>query len=73
MSVESSITLLTSLVGIGVAILMAGIPWAYVIHGRLTKIEVNLQNYVRNVDRLDDVLARLARLELRNSPPHVGE
>jgi hypothetical protein len=65
MSVEASITLLTSLVGVGVAILLAGLPWAYSIHGRLATIEVSLRDYLRHTDRLEDVQARVTRLELR--------
>lgn len=32
-------TVLTALVAVSVAILCAGIPWAYSLHGRLTRIE----------------------------------
>lgn len=38
------ITVLTCLVGVGVTILLAGIPWAYNIHGRLRSIEVELRH-----------------------------
>jgi hypothetical protein len=65
MSVDASITLLTSLVSLGVVILLAGIPWAYGVHGRLTMIETSLKDYLRHADRLDGVLERLARLEMR--------
>ena len=64
MPVEASITLLTSLVSIGVVILLAGIPWAYTIHGRLTMIETNLSQHMRLTDRVDGLLDRLTRLEL---------
>lgn len=73
MTVETSITLLTSLVSIGVVILLAGIPWAYGIHGRLTKMETNLQNVLRHADRLDDVRQRVTRLEMIVQPPQIGE
>ena len=36
------LSVLTFLVGLGVSILVAGIPWAYSIHGRLTKIETKI-------------------------------
>lgn len=65
MSVEASITLLTSLVGVGVAILLAGLPWAYSMHGRLATIEASLRDYLRHTDRLEDMQARVTRLELR--------
>ncbi len=65
MPVETSITLLMSLVSIGVAIALAGIPWAYTIHGRLTTIEASLKHDPPQSVRLDGLLERLARLELR--------
>jgi hypothetical protein len=64
MSVETSITLLTSLVSIGVAILLAGIPWAYTIHGRLTTIEACLSHHLRQAERVDGLHDRVARLEI---------
>lgn len=73
MSVETSITLLTSLVSVGVVILLAAIPWAYQIHGRLTTIEVQLNNAVRQTDRLDNVLQRLTRLEMEHEAAFKGE
>jgi hypothetical protein len=64
MPVEASITLLTSLVSIGVVILLAGIPWAYTIHGRLTTIETSLSQHLRLTERVDSLVDRLTRLEL---------
>ena len=72
MSVETSMTLLTSLMSLGVAILLAGVPWAYGIHGRLTMIETNLQNHLRQAERLDDVVQRLSRLEAREQQANQG-
>jgi hypothetical protein len=69
MSVEASITLLTSLVGVGVAILLAGLPWAYGIHGRLATIEASLRDYLRHADQLAEMQARVTRLELRATSP----
>lgn len=34
--------LLTTLVGVGVTILVAGVPWAFAVHGRLASIEAKL-------------------------------
>jgi hypothetical protein len=65
MAAESSITLLTSLVSIGVVILLAGIPWAYTIHGRLATIEASLKQDSRSRERLDNLVDRMTRLELR--------
>jgi hypothetical protein len=65
MAPEASITLLTSLVSIGVVILLAGIPWAYTIHGRLSTIEASLKSGPRHGERLDSLLERLTRLEMR--------
>ena len=75
MSVEASITLLTSLVGVGVAVLLAGLPWAYSIHGRLATIEATLHDYLRQADRLAELQARVTRLELRPAatPSTSGE
>ncbi len=72
MSLETSLTILTSLMSLGVAILLAGVPWAYGIHGRLTIIETHLQAHLRQAERMDDVAQRLARLEAR-SQPFTGE
>ena len=65
MPVEASITLLTSLVSIGVVILLAGIPWAYTIHGRLATIEASVKQEPQHAAPLDGLLERLTRLELQ--------
>ena len=39
LTIDVAVTTLTCLVGVTVVILLAGIPWAYGIHGRLTKRE----------------------------------
>lgn len=65
MAAEASITLLTSLMSIGVVILLAGIPWAYTIHGRLATIEASLSQQSQHAARLDSLLERLTRLELQ--------
>lgn len=64
MPAETSITLLTSLMSIGVVILLAGIPWAYTIHGRLATIEASLSQQPQHSARLDSLVERLARLEV---------
>lgn len=65
MSVEHSVPLLTSLVGIGVSVLLAGIPWAYGIHGRLTQIETSLKELLHDRQKVADIDRRLVRFEAR--------
>jgi hypothetical protein len=67
MPVESSVPLLTSLVGVGVSILLASIPWAYGIHGRLTQIETCLKELLLERAKWGDVERRLTRIEARDS------
>jgi len=64
---ESSVPLLTSLVGVGVSILLAGIPWAYGIHGRLTQIETSLKELLSERTRWTDLDRRLTRVEARDA------
>ena len=66
MAVESSVPLLTSLVGIGVSILLASIPWAYGIHGRLTQIETSLKELLGERPKWSDLDRRLTRIEARD-------
>ena len=66
MAVESSVPLLTSLVGVGVSILLASIPWAYGIHGRLTQIETSLKELLGERARWSEVDRRLTRIEARD-------
>jgi len=64
MNLDSMLSLLTMLVGVAVAILLAGIPWAYGIHGRLTRIESCLSEQLRGEQqRLVELDKRLSRLE----------
>jgi hypothetical protein len=69
----------TGLIGIAVAILLAGIPFAYSVQGRLSSVETNVANAATNVKdiggdlkamainsaRLDTHERRLDRLEAR--------
>jgi hypothetical protein len=64
MSLEHSLPLLTSLVAVGVAILLAGIPWAYGIHGRLTTIETTLKEHLLRREQWQELERRVMRLEL---------
>jgi hypothetical protein len=65
MSLEAAVSLLTSFVGIGVTVLLAGIPWAYSVHGRLATIEASLRDAVAPLARLNEVEQRILRLEMR--------
>lgn len=65
MSLEQTVSLLTTLVGLGVSILLASIPWAYGIHGRLTRIETTLAESMPSRPRVDDIDRRVARLEVQ--------
>ncbi len=65
MSLESAVPVLTCLVSVSVAILLAAIPWAYGIHGRLTTIETSLHAHLGHGDRLQNHEQRLARLEIQ--------
>ena len=66
MTIEVAISVLTCLVGVGVLIMLSAIPWAYVIHGRLTKIETVLKAHLDNLVRLAEVEERILRLEMRD-------
>jgi hypothetical protein len=58
MSTDVMLTVGTIMVGIITAILVAFIPWAYKINGRLTSIEVQLKAVTS-----DDVRQILRRIE----------
>ena len=64
MTIDHAIAFLTSLVSVTVAILLAAIPWAYGIHGRLTRIESTLAEHLPGQRQLTELNTRLTRLEL---------
>ncbi|MGY8768987.1 MAG: hypothetical protein ACKVH8_11255 [Pirellulales bacterium] len=64
MNNDVAITILTCLVGTGVSIMLAGIPWAYSVHGRLTCIETSLTHTVDMHRRLDMMEQRMTRVEV---------
>ncbi len=66
MTIELAVTVLTTLVGLGVTVLLSSIPWAYGIHGRLTKIETSLHDCLESFQRLGIIERRLTRLEFHN-------
>jgi len=61
--IDIAITLLTTLVGVGVTVLLAGIPWAYSVHGRLATIETSLRDTLNALPRLNELELRITRLE----------
>lgn len=63
MPVDQPLPVLTSLVGVGVAILLAGIPWAYGIHGRLTTIETTLKEHLPRRESWQELERRVTLLE----------
>ncbi len=63
MTLEVAVTVLTTLVGVGVTVLVSGVPWAYGIHGRLTKIETSLNDGLGRFAQLGDIERRVTRLE----------
>ena len=65
MNIETAMTTLTCMVGVMVSILLAGLPWAYCIHGRLTKIETTLKDHLRSIRRIGDIELRLTRIEVK--------
>ena len=66
MPIEISVSILTCLMGAGVLILLAGIPWAYSVHGRLTKIETSLQDRRFSAEQLTNLEHRVTRLEMKD-------
>lgn len=65
MPLEASVTVLTCLMGVGVMILLAGIPWAYNVHGRLAKIETVLKNVLASDERLIELERRVTVIEMQ--------
>jgi len=63
MDLATVIKVLTFLMGIGVSVLLAAIPWAYSVHGRLTKIEMSLNNHLENHRQLLRLEQRVSQLE----------
>ncbi len=70
MSLDQPLPLLTSLVAAGVAILLASIPWAYGIHGRLTTIETTLKENLPRQGAWQELDRRVTRLELAEGNDH---
>jgi hypothetical protein len=67
MTSESAFTLLNSFAGVGVTIMLAAIPWAYRVHGRLTQIETMLTSHLRSVQQVTELERRMTRIEIERS------
>ena len=63
MGTESLLTVLTCLVGLAVTILIAGIPWAYSVHGRLTKMESNSETSAKLLELVFSMERRVTTIE----------
>lgn len=77
MTTDRLITVQTAMQGVAVAILLAGLPWAYSMHGRVTSIESNattsaervremaidVKEMNRNAARIDVLEQRINALE----------
>lgn len=66
-SAETQLTVLTGLVGVGVTVLLAGIPWAYMIHGRLTAIEAKIEGHGLLAEAVHELQTRVTVIEARQT------
>ena len=55
--------LTTLLLGIITSIMLAAVPWAYLVHGRLTMIETKIEAMKTAHVRIDSVDARIGKCE----------
>lgn len=72
--IEIAVITLTCLVGVGVSVLLAGVPWAFSVHGRLTRIETSLQHYLMQsarITRLERCLSRLLARRRKERSSHA--
>ncbi|MHC2068862.1 hypothetical protein ACYFX5_15445 [Bremerella sp. T1] len=63
MSAELAFGALTLLVGTGVSILTAAIPWAFSVQGRLSRIETSLTQNLDAAKRIEQIELRLLWIE----------
>ena len=66
MSTELAIATLTCLVGFGVTLMTAGVPWAFSVHGRLARIETSLNQNLELGKRLEQMELRLTWMEAKD-------
>jgi len=58
------VELVTVLLGLGVSVLLAGVPWAYLVHGRLVSIETRLNMTTSHEEKIDLIDNRLLACEI---------
>jgi hypothetical protein len=63
---ETAVTLVCGLLGVQTTILIAAIPWAYSMHGRVTRIEASAATAANLGDRVSSLESRLLRLEVES-------
>ena len=61
---EWSVTLVCGMLGVQTTILIAAIPWAYSMHGRVTRIEASAATAADLIDRVSSLESRLLRIEV---------
>jgi len=63
---ETAMTLVCGLLGVQTTILIAAVPWAYSMHGRVTRIEASAATAADLGDRVSSMESRLLRLEVES-------
>ena len=61
---EWAVSLVCGLLGVQTTILIAAIPWAYSMHGRVTRIEASAATAADLIDRVSSLESRLLRIEV---------
>ena len=61
---EWAVTLVCGMLGVQTTILIAAIPWAYSMHGRVTRIEASAAPAADLIDRVSSLESRLLRIEV---------
>ena len=61
---EWAVTLVCEMLGVQTTILIAAIPWAYSMHGRVTRIEASAATAADLIDRVSSLESRLLRIEV---------
>ena len=60
---EWAVSLVCGLLGVQTTILIAAIPWAYSMHGRVTRIEASAATAADLIDRVSLLESRLIRIQ----------
>ena len=61
---EWAVTLVCGMLGVQTTILIAAIPRAYSMHGRVTRIEASAATAADLIDRVSSLESRLLRIEV---------